>query len=208
MDLIFSSEGDFSRFKVYIRNRLEERQSRILHLEGFKPAAVKMLFMNKNCEPFVLLTKRSENLKNHKGQVSFPGGTFDDKDGEIICTAYRETFEEVGIPSEDIEYLGQFDDYFSIMGFHVSCFVGVIPHPYEYIINSDEIDEFFEAPLSMFVNREYDRTEVISYEGNEYQVYYYRYGGHVIWGLTARILTDFGEEIMSGYEEFRQETAP
>ncbi len=200
MNLKFTSEDDFKRFKEFIRGRLKERQSRVIEIEGLKPSAVKMLIMNREREPYVLLTKRSEKLKNHKGQVSFPGGTFDEEDGEIICTAYRETLEEVGIPSEDIEFLGQFDDYISILGFHVSCFVGIIPHPYDYTINSDEIDEYIEAPLSIFVNREYDRAELVNYKGNDYRVYYYHYGGHVIWGLTARILTDFGEEIMGGYE--------
>ncbi|MCP4136887.1 MAG: CoA pyrophosphatase [bacterium] len=195
MKMRFEKEADFSEFKEELRERLQERQPRSIDVAENKPSAVKMLLMNKNGEPFVLLTKRSEKLRSHRGQVSFPGGGYDDEDESIRHTAYRETYEEVGIPSEKIEYIGQFDDYISIAGYHVSCFVGAIEHPMEYRINRDEIDAWLEAPLAMFVNKECDRTEQFHHNGKNYTVFYYYYEGFEIWGLTARLLTDFAQKI-------------
>jgi len=191
----FENDNDFEEFKIELQKRLNVRAIRNINEPSLKPSAVKMILMNKNNEPHVLLTKRSEKVTSHKGQISFPGGTFDKKDGDIIVTAFRETFEEVGIPREKIEFLGRFDDYFSIAGFHVACFIGAIEYPFAYSFSTDEIDDYVEAPLSIFAEKKYDRTEVYNYQGREVTVYFYNYEGHEIWGLTARILTDFGEII-------------
>jgi len=196
MKMLFISESDFLEFKDELRRRLSERQVRECENDGHKPSAVKILIMNKNNAPHVLLTRRTDKVNTHKGQVSFPGGGFDETDGDILGTAYRETFEEVGIQRGDIEYLGKFDDYISLYGFHISCFVGAIEYPREYHLNSDEIDACFEAPLSMFVNEEYESVEKYYYQGRDYDVFYYNHDNFVIWGLTARILTDFARKVL------------
>jgi 8-oxo-dGTP pyrophosphatase MutT (NUDIX family) len=197
MNLRFEKEGDFREFKEELGKRLDVRETRNVENPGFKRSAVKVLLLEKDGAPHVLLTKRSDKVATHKGQISFPGGGFDEKDGEIINTAFRETFEETGIRREDIEYIGRFDDYVSIFGFHVSCFVGAIAHPYEYSFNEGEIDDYVEAPLSIFVNRQYDHVDYYNHEGRDYKIYHYLYGGFEIWGLTARILTDFATEVVA-----------
>jgi len=187
---------DFTQFKDIVRSRLLNRKPRILEYPGYMPAAVMILFMIKDGETHVLLTRRSDKVKTHKGEMSFPGGGYDDKDGDILATAYRETEEEVGISKEQIEYLGRFDDYISIFGFHVTPLVGAIEYPVSYVFNEDEIDDYTEAPISLFVERKYDKIQYVTYNDRQYKVYHYFYEDHEIWGLTARILTDFAEEIL------------
>lgn len=194
----FGSEQDYKEFKTELRARLDRHRPREIQKPEFHRAAVMMLLLNKDGEAHVLLTKRTEKVATHKGQVSFPGGRHDAGDADLLQTALRETGEEVGIPRSDIEVLGRFDDFISIAGFHVVTFVGVIPHPYSYVLNRDEIEDYLEAPLSLFVNRQYEKVEHIMFEGNRYSVYYYFFNGFDIWGLTARILTDFAAKILNG----------
>lgn len=195
MNMRFTSDADFTAFKEELRQRLASRQNRDLENSGLKHSAVMMLIMNKEGAPHVLLTRRTDTVSTHKGQVAFPGGGMDEHDGDYREVAYRETWEEVGIGRDRIEYIGRFDDYISISGFHVTCFVGAVEYPYDFTLNRSEIESHLEAPLSMFVKQEYDRYEVYTYQDKEYRVFFYYYQDYEIWGLTARILTDFGEKI-------------
>jgi 8-oxo-dGTP pyrophosphatase MutT (NUDIX family) len=195
MKMYFEQESDFTDFKEELRRRLKDRANRDLEESGLKHSAVMMLLMNKNNAPHVLLTRRTDTLSTHKGQVAFPGGGMDDHDDDYRAIAYRETFEEVGIPREKIEYIGRFDDYVSISGYHVTCFIGAIEYPYEVSVSREEIESHFEAPLAMFVEQKFDRAEIYEFHGAKYRVFFYYHEGYEIWGLTARILTDFGEKI-------------
>ncbi len=195
MKMYFEKESEFTEFKDELRRRLAARPNRDLEESGLKHSAVMVLLMNKDNASHVLLTRRTETLSTHKGQVAFPGGGMDEHDDDYRAVAYRETWEEVGITREKIEYLGRFDDYISISGFHVTCFVGVIEYPYEYTLNRGETESILNAPLAMFVDQKYDRYELYNYKGKDYRVFFYYHEGYEIWGLTARILTDFGEKI-------------
>jgi 8-oxo-dGTP pyrophosphatase MutT (NUDIX family) len=195
MKMYFEKNNDFTAFKEELRRRLKDRASRDLGNIGLKHASVMMLIMNKNNAPHVLLTRRTNTVSTHKGQVSFPGGGKDPTDEDHLAAAYRETLEEVGVGREKIEYIGQFDDYISISGFHVTCFIGAVEYPCEYTISRNEIESTVEAPLSMFVDQKYDRFEIYNFQGKDYRVFFYYHEGYEIWGLTARILTDFGEKI-------------
>ena len=196
MELEFKTERDFMSFREELRKRLMGREIIKIEKFDFIPSAVMILIMNKGNKAHVFLTKRTSNVRTHKGDVSFPGGAIDKEDKDAEAAALRETCEEAGISQDRIEMLGQFDDFFSITGFHVSTFVGIIDYPYKYEINRDEIETCLEAPLSMFYNREYDRIENYEFQGKDIEVYYYSYDGFVIWGLTARILTDFGHRVL------------
>ncbi len=196
MNLDVRSSQEFASFKDMLRERLSSREHRVLEFPGYVPAAVMILFMMKSNEPHVLLTRRTDKVKTHKGEMSLPGGGYDETDADILETAFRETMEEVGIPRDKIEFLGRFDDFLSIAGFHVSTFVGAVEYPAEYTFNKDEIDDYLEAPLSIFVDRKYDRVQYVTFNGKEFKIYHYLYDKFEIWGLTARILTDFAEVIL------------
>jgi 8-oxo-dGTP pyrophosphatase MutT (NUDIX family) len=198
MNLRFENDAGYEAFLAAVKERLDAKERRVIEKPDLAPAAVLMLFMNMGGEPHVLLTRRTSTVATHKGEVAFPGGKRDPEDEDTLRTALRETEEEVGIKPADVRVLGEFDHFFSIWGFHVSTWVGSIPHPYTYSLNGDELDAYREVPLSIFYEEKYYKSETFSYEGREVEVYYYDYDGFMIWGLTARILTDFARKILKG----------
>lgn len=195
MNMQLNAENDFAGFKKIIIEKLAERKKRSIDFPDYKKSAVLILFMEKNGLPHVIMTLRTDKVSTHKGQVSFPGGGFDSTDKSFLDTALRETMEEVGIPPEEIEILGEFDEYISIMGYHVYVYVGAVNRAHEYVVCRDEIDEMLEVPFSIFYNEEYDRCEKITHDGREFDVYYYDFGSTTIWGMTARIITDFARKV-------------
>jgi len=197
MKMLLENDDDFREFSHELSRRLADREIRKTDNPGFRKAAVMMLVMNRNGAPSVLVTRRTDKVGTHKGQMAFPGGSVDPDDEDSLAAAYRETFEEVGVPGDKIEFLGQYDEYISIAGFHVDVFVGAVDFPVEYKFNEGEIDGYVEAPLSIFVNEEYDRTECFEFRDKEYTVYHYLYNGYDIWGMTARILTDFARKVLA-----------
>ncbi len=153
-------------------------------------AAVLIPLFSENGEHKILFTKRSTQVKNHKGQISFPGGVVEEKDQSLLETALREAQEEIGLLKEDVEILGQTDDTTTVVSnFIVHPFVGVIPYPYDFVISSEEVDRIIEVPLKVFLghNTQY-RQNSAEFEGVIYPGSAFRYKGDVIWGATARIL--------------------
>jgi 8-oxo-dGTP pyrophosphatase MutT (NUDIX family) len=195
MNMQFNTENDFAGFKKFISEKLSTREKRSIDFPDYKKSAVLILFMEKDGLPHVVMTLRTDKVSTHKGQVSFPGGGYDSTDKDFLETALRETMEEVGIPPEEIEILGEFDEYISVMGYHVYVYAGAVNRAQEYIVCRDEIDEMLEVPFSIFYNEAYNKCEKITYEGRDYDVYYYDFGSTTIWGMTARIITDFGRKV-------------
>lgn len=201
MNLYFINENYYTDFKKEIKRRLENREKLQVEKTGSVSAAVLMLLLNKNNEAHVFLTKRTHSVSNHKGQISFPGGAVEKSDRSFLDTALRETYEETGIKPDDVEIIGEFDEIISISDFHVHTFIGSIKYPYDYTINADEIEECFEAPLSIFYNKEYYKVEDYFFDGEHRKVYYYSYNGFEIWGMTASILTRFSSIILRNEEQ-------
>lgn len=192
-DIIFTSDSDFNLFAEKISKDLERREKQCCTYPEYRKASVLILLVNKNNSPHVILTLRTNTVSTHKGQVSFPGGGFDNTDKDFLFTALRETYEEIGIPPEKIQILGEFDDYISLAGFEVHVYAGITDYPVNYDLSADEIDIILEVPLSLFRNKEYTRYDKIQHKDKEVQIYYYDWEGTSIWGMTARILTDFAE---------------
>jgi 8-oxo-dGTP pyrophosphatase MutT (NUDIX family) len=142
----------------------------------------------KSGEWHVLVTQRTEQVEHHKGQISFPGGACDVGDAGLRATALRETFEEIGVPPESVEILGQLDDFPTISHFIVTPFVGVIPHPFGYRLNPREVEAVAEVPLSFLRDPTHLRIEQREHEGRFHDVLFWDYESYVIWGATARIL--------------------
>ena len=195
MNMQFNAEFDFKDFKKSISEKLSSRKKRTIDYPEYRKSAVMILFMEKDDSPHVLMTLRTDKVSTHKGQVSFPGGGYDSTDKSFLDTALRETMEEVGIPSWEIELLGEYDEYISIAGFHVYVHVGALNRIQPYVVCKDEIDRMLEVPLSLFYNEEYNRCEKVSHEGREFDIYYYDFDNTTIWGMTARIMTDFARKV-------------
>ena len=148
------------------------------------------LFMQ-NDELHVILTKRTEEVEHHKGQVSFPGGTMDSIDATIIDTALREAEEEIGLMRNAVEVLGMFDDFWTPSGFCITPVVGFLTLLPSFVLNKTEVSEIFDIPLSFFRDSSNERIEQREYRGKMTDVYFYRYGKHEIWGATAEMLRAF-----------------
>ena len=142
--------------------------------------------------PLVLLTKRTDSVSTHKGQVSFPGGVREPQDESLLRTALRETEEELGIPQSSIEVLGCFHEYLSVTELRVVPFVGYLEEVPNIRPNPLEVEKVLEVPVDFFQQTE-PRVEERRKFGRVFPVYYYDFGSELIWGLTAAILRDFVE---------------
>jgi len=141
-------------------------------------------------------------VKEHKGQISFPGGTCQEGDGTLLDTALRECAEEIGLVSSEVEVLGELDDVATLTSSYIiSPFVALIPWPYSLKVNRREIEEIIEVPILALLGKDSLRqgTEVIGGETVTSYVYYYQ--GRVIWGATATILNRFLDIFAQAYRE-------
>jgi len=140
----------------------------------------------------ILFTKRTHEVNYHKGQISFPGGAYDDGDDSLLTTALRECTEEIGLMPDDVEVLGELDDFVTqTSNYVISPFVAVIPWPYRFQASKEEIEEIIEVPVSALLDTECLRLETSVIDGEEVTSRFYHYQGRVIWGATAQILNQF-----------------
>ena len=175
-----------------IKESLSSMQRQVIPKGSLKTAAVLVPIYEKMGERYIVLTKRTQGVMYHKGQISFPGGAYDEKDGDLKVTALREAFEEVGIRAQDVEILGSLDDQATLTSsFVITPFVGAIPYPYNFRVNQKEVEELIEAPLLSLLNPACFSSETLDDKGKSHLWGSYRYGNHQITGITARILKQF-----------------
>jgi 8-oxo-dGTP pyrophosphatase MutT (NUDIX family) len=145
------------------------------------------LFLQED-EVQVLFTQRTLLVKDHRGQVAFPGGVRDPGDPHLLATALRETQEEIGLASEAVEVLGMLIPVNTLTGYYITPFVGIIPHPYDFRPNPREVKRLLPLPLRDFYPPERWGVGAYTFHGRKARVCYWRNGQEVIWGATARIL--------------------
>ena len=148
-----------------------------------------MLVYPKERELHLLLNKRSESVEDHKGEVSFPGGRMDEGDGSLLDTALREAHEEVGVRPEDVRVLRRLEDVDTSTGYLVTPFLGMITEGYPFVVSTVEVAELVEVPVAELMDGSTIRDETRFEDGLPVSRPNYAYGGHLIWGATARILT-------------------
>jgi 8-oxo-dGTP pyrophosphatase MutT (NUDIX family) len=182
------------RFREQVLARLGSLEHRVLTSGFNREAAVLILVFERDGEPHFLLTRRTEEVETHKGQISFPGGMREDAE-PLKQTALRETFEEIGIESARIEILGRFHDYISVTEYRVSPFVGIMEEPFTVTPQPREVAEVLSVPFHIFHDPSRLRVEQIYRTGRIVDVYFYSYRHYTIWGLTAQIIKDFLEEL-------------
>jgi 8-oxo-dGTP pyrophosphatase MutT (NUDIX family) len=177
----------------HIRARLDAYHPALIEGQELPRAAVLLPLYDLGDEPHVLVTRRSEMVEHHKGQISFPGGAYDATDPDLRFTAVRETFEEIGVDASHVEIIGQLDEMITISNFLVRPFVGRItePGPYPFAHSEHEVAEILEVPLAHLQDAANVLAEPRLYQGREIIAYSYRWEDHVIWGATARILKQF-----------------
>jgi 8-oxo-dGTP pyrophosphatase MutT (NUDIX family) len=178
-----------------LRERLAARTARALNLPGvtFREAAVLVPLVAREGEPHLVFTRRPETLRQHAGQISFPGGSRDETDPTPLHTALREAEEELGIPPARVDVLGALDENPTITQFRIQPFVGVVAEDVRFVANPEEIAEIIEVPLRALLDPSIHRVERHLVLGAERDVYFFDYGPHVIWGATARIVRNLFE---------------
>ncbi len=184
-------------FTEHLKRILALRKRRVIEHPPFSHAAVLVPLFQKSGDCHLLFTKRSEQVKHHKSEISFPGGVVDEEDQELIQTALREAHEEIGLKETDVQIIGLLDDIVTITEFIVTPIVGIFPYPYPFQVSEVEIAELIEVPLPFLLNKECLSERTIFRDGQDEIVYAYQYGEHIIWGATARILNQFLDLISS-----------
>jgi 8-oxo-dGTP pyrophosphatase MutT (NUDIX family) len=152
------------------------------------PASVLVPVMRRPGGLQVLLTRRSESLRSHKGQVSFPGGRREESDASAAAAAKREAEEETGIPPSAVEVIGYLDDYPTSTRYLVTPVVGLVEDVKEVKPCAREVAEIFEVPLSFLVDPVSFERKVLSRDGLNVPFFELNYGDHRIWGATAGML--------------------
>jgi len=180
--------------KAKIKELLGQRQKRRITDADRVPSAVLLPVYENEGQYHIVFIRRTDTVKTHKGQISFPGGTREISDGTLLDTAIRESCEEIGLLSEDIEVLGELDDEITTTSnYIVTPFVAMIPWPYSFVINKGEVDEIIKVPVTALLDKDCLKPDTEFLNGKEFESYAYHHKGKVIWGATARILNKFLE---------------
>ena len=153
-----------------------------------KRASVLIPLLESEGEIFLMLTRRSNKMRSHPGQVSFPGGKQDSCDEGSMHTALRETYEEIGLPREKVDVVGMLDQILSLHYYLVTPYVGLIPSDFVPFPNTDEIESIFKVPLAFFMKSENHWSEEKKILSFPVLVHHFEYQGYDIWGLTAKLI--------------------
>ena len=136
----------------------------------------------------VLLTQRTTHLRDHGGQISFPGGRMDPEDAGPNETALRESEEEIGLERERVEIIGQLPEYLTVSGYSVTPIIGLVKPQAEYVLDEFEVADIFEVPLSFLMDPANHQVRVWQSEQGSRRFYSIPYEGRFIWGATAGML--------------------
>jgi 8-oxo-dGTP pyrophosphatase MutT (NUDIX family) len=183
-------------FPDHIRQFLEAFQRQECNSRDLFPAGVLVPLFESNGELHVVLTQRTDEVEHHKGQISFPGGVKNERDTTIIETALRETEEEIGLPRNAVNVLGMLNDFQTPSGFRITPVVTFLLSVPSFSINTAEVSQIFDVPLSFFLDARNERVEQHERSAKMMNVYFYRYGQYEIWGATAAILRSFLHDLM------------
>jgi 8-oxo-dGTP pyrophosphatase MutT (NUDIX family) len=165
--------------------------------DQMRAAAVLVPLVDRPDGVTVLLTRRTEHLHHHAGQISFPGGRIEPGDGSPEEAALRETEEEVGLGRKHVELLGRLDLYRTRTGFEVTPVVGWVTPPFDIAPDRFEVAEVFEVPLDFIADARNHERHSRQWQGVTRHFYVLPYGGYYIWGATAGMLVNLAERLTS-----------
>ena len=151
-------------------------------------AAVLVPIVLRQPEPTVLLTQRTAHLRDHAGQVSFPGGRVEPHDTSAEATALRETAEEIGLDARHVEIIGRLPLFLTSTGFAVTPVVALVTPPFELAPDDFEVAEVFEPPLSFLLDAANHTHHEVEFRGRQHQYWSMPWQGYHIWGATAGML--------------------
>ncbi len=170
--------------------KFKAQDERELGTDNHRAAAVLIPITNRP-KPGVILTQRPDFLRSHAGQVAFPGGKIDDSDADEIAAALREAHEELAIPPAQVHVIGATDVYYSGSGYRITPIVGIIPPDLDLIANPNEVEDWFEVPLSFLIDPVNAIQKSANWQGFDRTYYDMDWQGRRIWGVTAGIIANF-----------------
>ncbi len=169
---------------------------------SLKPAAVLVPVVARVTEnvssPTILLTRRAAHLKDHSGQVSFPGGRVQADDASPEATALREAREEIGLDPGRVELLGRMPEYLTRTGFRITPVIAIVTPPFELRRDANEVEEIFEVPLAFLLDPANRQRQSREWQGELRWFYAMPYQQHYIWGATAGMLVNLSNQVGQG----------
>lgn len=172
----------------------EEMMQAVAAVRPIKPAAV-LIPIVARAEPTVLLTQRTAHLRDHAGQISFPGGKIDAGDTSPLAAALREAQEEIGLEADRVAPIGYLDLYMTRFGYRIVPAVAHVSPDFTLALNPSEVDDAFEVPLSFLMAPENHQRHSREWNGATRSFYAMPFGERYIWGVTAGILRNLYERI-------------
>lgn len=166
--------------------------------QSLTPASVLVPIVARSPELTVLFTQRTAHLKDHSGQVSFPGGRAEPHDASPEATALRETHEEIGLDPRHVEVLGRLPEYRTRTGFRVTPVVGIVTPPFELMPDAFEVETVFEVPLSFVLDPGNHLRHSREWQGELRWFFAIPYQAHYIWGATAGMLVNLYRYLAQG----------
>ena len=175
-----------------IAKALQSRSPQTIAGNGHKPAAVLVPIQERADGDHLVLTKRADHLRTHKGQIAFPGGRVDRSDADVTAAALRESYEEIGLGPDCVRVLGRLDEFTAGYGLVVTPVVGVIPVQCEFRIDPAETTAVASVPIaSLMQPPNFTMNDYLSPGGHP--SYHFYVNGWDVWGVTARIIVQFLE---------------
>ncbi|MDY8110077.1 CoA pyrophosphatase [Fulvimarina sp. 2208YS6-2-32] len=165
----------------------------LMERENAREAAVLVAVVDRDEGASVILTRRSDRLRKHSGQIAFPGGSVDPSDASAEAAALREAHEEIALEPRHVEVLGRLPRYLTTTGFRITPVVAIVRPGFELTPNPDEVADIFETPLSFLMDAANHVRAAKTLGGVERHFYEMPYGERYIWGVTAGILRTFYE---------------
>lgn len=163
--------------------------------QAHRPAAVLIPVIARGDEASIILTRRASHLKDHAGQVAFPGGKIDAADASPLATALREADEEIGLASHHVTPLGFLDPYLSATGFRIIPVMALVADTAQFQPNAAEVEAVFEVPLRFLMDPSNHQQHAAEWRGAIRKYYAIPYETHYIWGVTAGILRNLYERL-------------
>ena len=160
-----------------------------------RPAGVLILLIQRGEALNVVLTQRTAHLHDHAGQISFPGGRYEPEDTDIVATALRESFEEIGTQSKQIHVIGSLPNYVTVTAYEITPVVATSP-PQTFTCDPFEVADAFEVPLLHLLDDANWRRDSFLREGQRREYWAVPYKERYVWGATAGMLRTFREVLL------------
>lgn len=157
--------------------------------------AAVLVAVTDRAEPGVILTRRTDTLSRHAGQIAFPGGRIDPGDAGPSAAALREAEEEIALPRDRVTLVGEADRYRTVTGFEVTPVIGVVPPDLVFTPAAAEVAAVFEVPLGFLLDSGNHVEASVEWQGRNRHYYEIIWGEHRVWGATAAMIVNLSRRL-------------